>query len=131
MKKVKESPFSFKNINILSLDFECKNILEDGKHEIQINREVETINLSENLEEMIFEKRVILNLVIFNEDKKAFVSSSIQGDFKSKGIAEDKAKILFEQNAPSLLLSYLRPILSVVLQKSYFPVDIPFLNFTR
>lgn len=131
MEKVKESPFQFGNINIIAIDFKCKNMLDKGDHEISIKREVKLFEIDNDIENNKFENKVVLTLEISTENKEALVSASIQGDFKIEGVDNARAKILFQQNAPALLLSYLRPILSVILQKSYFPVDIPFLDFTE
>lgn len=131
MEKVKESPFEFGNINIIAIDFKCKNMLDNGDHEILIKREVKLYEIDNDIENNKFENKVVLTLEISTENKEAIVSASIQGDFKIEGVDNSRAKILFQQNAPALLLSYLRPILSVLLQKSYFPVDIPFLDFTE
>ncbi len=131
MEKVKESPFEFGNINIIAIDFKCKKMLDEGDHEISIKREVKLYEIDNDIENNKFENKVVLTLEISTENKEAIVSASIQGDFKIEGVDNSRAKILFQQNAPALLLSYLRPILSVLLQKSYFPVDIPFLDFTE
>lgn len=131
MEKVKESPFEFGNINIIAIDFKCKKMLDEGDHEISIKREVKLYEIDNDIENNKFENKVVLTLEISTENKEAIVSASIQGDFKIEGVDNSRAKILFQQNAPALLLSYLRPILSVLLQKSYFPFDIPFLDFTE
>ena len=106
-------------------------MLDKGDHEIIIKREVKLYEIDNDIENNKFENKVVLTLEISTENKEALVSASIQGDFKIEGVDNSRAKILFQQNAPALLLSYLRPILSVILQKSYFPVDIPFLDFTE
>lgn len=131
MENVRESSFKFGDIKILKLDFECNEILDEGEHEIQIEREVDFFEINKDIENKIFENRVILNLKISTIDNKAMVFSTIQGNFKSEGIEEPRSNILFQQNAPALLLSYLRPIISMVSQQTYFPIEIPFLNFTK
>lgn len=59
------------------------------------------------------------------------IEASISSAFRWQNISEEQAERMLHVNAPAVLLSYLRPIVSQITNSSRFPVyDIPFLDFT-
>lgn len=126
MEKVKESAFQFRDIRIMELKFDREDDIGDGEYKISISRNVGISNLVETNTEIV--KKVTLEMRI--ESDVFNISAKISGDFKSKGIEKEETKFLFEQNAPSLLLSYLRPVISVITSQAQIDYEIPFLNFS-
>ena len=61
-----------------------------------------------------------------------YIKAKEQADFKwDESVADIMLDRLLNQNAPSLLLSYLRPIVAQVTNSSKYGVyNIPFVNFT-
>ena len=55
----------------------------------------------------------------------------LASEFSWQDLAENKIDVLLRQNAPALLLSYARPIISSITSASKFPTyNIPFLDFS-
>ena len=79
---------------------------------------------------------VVLNLLIGKKDDSSpfFIEAEEAALFRwnpEKVDAEHSEKLL-KQNAPALLLSYLRPTISLITSASpYAAYDIPFMNFTE
>ena len=49
-----------------------------------------------------------------------------------EGFEKEQIDLLVSQNAPALLLSYARPIISMTTNASHYPAyNIPFINFTK
>ena len=125
-----ESSFQFKNPTITKLVFE----LNDG-----FDREAgKEINIPHKL----------THNVVKNEDKIATVSLTIEvgersSEFPFYILATEESmfkwdentkdeKPLLKQNAPALLLSYLRPIVATVTAASPFgSYNLPFINFSN
>ena len=62
-----------------------------------------------------------------------YIKTKEKADFKwDESLDDDMIERLLNQNAPSLLLSYLRPIVAQVTNASKYGVyNIPFVNFTN
>lgn len=131
MERAKESQFKFKDIKVTELNFKCCQELGEGEHEMNIYRRVRINDIPIDKDPLTIVKKVALDLEIRETQGRAEVSASIEGLFQSTERDPEKAEPFFRQNAPALLLSYLRPILSLTLNNSYFPIEIPFLNFAR
>lgn len=127
-----ESIFQFNNPALLKLDFKInpKFYSNDGE-EIKLKLKIETrINREENAEEAF----VVLCVTIggAGETFPFYVYAEEAADFKWKKEAYDEAAVdkLLKQNAPALLLSYLRPVIANITGASpYSAYDIPFMNF--
>lgn len=78
------------------------------------------------------EAAVTLGLTITGVDDTLFTLNAKMASVFSWGnddFSEDELKILLTKNAPSLLLSYLRPIVATVTNASPFPVyNLPFVD---
>lgn len=127
-----ESVFQFSNPALLKLDYvineEFKNVDEK---EIKINLKVETqISKEEDADDAI----VVLCVTIGGktEDSPFYVYAEEGAKFRWEKEAYDEVAVdkLLRQNAPALLLSYLRPLIANITGASpYSAYDIPFMNF--
>lgn len=127
-----KSIFQFSNPALLRLDFKINNNFcsNDGE-EIKLKLAVETrINREENAEEAL----VVLCVTIGEKTEKVpfYVYAEESANFKWRREAYDEEAVdrLLKQNAPALLLSYLRPIIAnITVASPYSAYDIPFMNF--
>lgn len=128
------SSFQFSNPSLLKLSFALNNGFEtEDASQINISLEshVETQPGPEENSAV-----VVLNLLIGKKDDSApfFIEAEEAALFRwnpEKVDAEHSEKLL-KQNAPALLLSYLRPTISLITSASpYAAYDIPFMNFTE
>lgn len=81
------------------------------------------------------ESKAIVKLVIMIEAGKNggifALGIKLASEFSWQDLAEKKIDVLLQQNAPALLLSYARPIISSITSASRFPTyNIPFLDFS-
>lgn len=124
------SKFKFTNPKVVRLTFEINNnykMNEDYKSEIDISISHDINKTSEN------EAIVELNIEIgeLSNQYPFFINLVIGAKFKLDAAIEgtDFDKLL-EVNAPALLLSYARPIISSVTnQAGMKPLNLPFINF--
>ena len=127
------SSFQFSNPSLLKL-FALNNGFET-KDASQINISLEShVETQPGPEEN--SAVVVLNLLIGKKDDSSpfFIEAEEAALFRwnpEKVDAEHSEKLL-KQNAPALLLSYLRPTISLITSASpYAAYDIPFMNFTE
>lgn len=132
MKNVKESTFQFTNPALIGLEYEYnEKFSEEKDKEIAINLNM-SVAVAEN--EGKNEARVTLTLILGEKSDQApfYIKAVETAIFKWNEQLDDKVlEKLLRQNAPSLLLSYLRPIITQITAAS--PVDaynIPYINFT-
>ena len=131
---MQKSNFKFKNPKLTKLEFKVnqdydnnsKSMLTlDIKDDIIVKRIDETSAL------------VILKLQIFREedfkDVPFIISIEMQGDFSwSSDMDKEVVNALLKQNAPAVLLSYMRPYITTVTTGSgYAPLILPFMNFVE
>ena len=128
------SSFQFSNPSLLKLSFALNNGSET-KDASQINISLEShVETQPGPEEN--SAVVVLNLLIGKKDDSSpfFIEAEEAALFRwnpEKVDAEHSEKLL-KQNAPALLLSYLRPTISLITSASpYAAYDIPFMNFTE
>lgn len=124
------SKFKFTNPKLVRLNFQINNDYtenEDFNSEIDISISHDISKTSEN------EAIVELNIEIgeLSNQFPFFINLVIGAKFKLDAVIEgtDFDKLL-EVNAPALLLSYSRPIISSVTnQAGMKPLNLPFINF--
>lgn len=127
-----ESIFQFSNPALLKLDFKINNSFcsNDGE-EIKLTLKVETrINREKNAEEALVV--LCVNIGETTASSPFYVYAEESANFKWQRGAYDEEAInrLLKQNAPALLLSYLRPIIANITGASpYSAYNIPFMNF--
>lgn len=127
-----ESSFQFTNPSLTGLEF---GINEDftgiNGEEVSIR-----INMSVSIEkdDNKNQARVSLKVDLGEKGNVApyYISVIETADFKwGEELDRDRADALLNQNAPALLLAYIRPIISQVTMASPFEAfNIPFMNFT-
>ena len=127
---MKESFFQFSNPELVDIKF-TKN--EDFSEQLfggfNLDNDI-TISILD--EELNNEAMVSLTINI-GEPSAQFpfcLSITMSANFRCDKSQTDKFKQLLETNAPALLLSYARPIVSIITSQSGFPtLNIPFMNF--
>lgn len=127
-KKIKNSSFQFARPIITNMRFNINNEYKaDCETKYAFNIEKKINKLGDN--------QAIVEVRWFTEEKKGSINpkydvsltmvSSFRWTDETK--KEDVEKLL-EYNAVSLLLSYIRPIVSVITSNSVEPLDIPYVN---
>lgn len=127
---MKESFFQFSNPELINIEF-CGN--EEFNKELfkgfSIDNHVAISILDEDANN---KAQVSLNIIIGkkSEDYPFYLSVTMSAEFICEKTESDNFYKLLETNAPALLLSYARPIVSMITSQSGFPtLNIPFMNF--
>jgi preprotein translocase subunit SecB len=128
-----ESAFQFTNPILVGLEFGLNQefeVVEDHEVQIQINMSV-NVNKMEDTNEA--EVTLKLELGERGANSPFFISVMEAARFRwDESLESDMVNKLLNQNAPSLLLSYIRPIVTQVTAASPFDAyNIPFINFTN
>lgn len=127
---MKPSSFQFSNPVLVNMTFEAN-------HNFKKNNEVEipaNVNVSVHENKNATEAIVELTIEIGRKDDSSpyFLSATEGAKFKWDEGAKAKKDSLLQQNAPALLLSYLRSIIASVTSASPFETfNIPFMDFTK
>ena len=127
---MKVSNFQFTNPCLSYMNFrENKNFsIEEGKG-IEIPTNINVCNKKLSHSEAV----VSILIHLGNEDNNS--PFSLDAEFVAKfhweaDLSNEAIEALLKQNAPALLLSYARPIISMTTNASRFPAyNIPFINF--
>ena len=127
---MKSSEFQFITPCLSKLDFKINNDYDDKEEEIQLGLHVK-VN-KERVGEC--EAVVELEVIIGTEDNTApfYIHISEGSLFRwEQGVySEPEIEALLSQNAPALLLAYIRPIVANITGASkYASYNIPFVNF--
>lgn len=125
------SQFQFSNPMLSSLQFHVNDTYEANDTEISMNISMDI------KKERIAKREAIVELTLEigeNNESAPFYVKAVEGaTFKwEEGAFEKEQEIekLLDVNAPALLLSYLRPIISNVTTMSKYPAyHVPFVNF--
>lgn len=127
-----KSNFKFKNPKLTQLEFKVnENYNSNSMITLDIKDDISVKNISETA------ARVILRLQIFEEkdfdDVPFIINIEMHGDFSwSNDMNEDIVKVLLKQNAPAVLLSYMRPYITTITTGSgYPPLILPLMNFVE
>lgn len=128
-----ESAFQFTNPSLEKLEFEINDdfkVKKDEEIEFNINMSV-NVNKNPNASEAYVELRFESGEK--GENSPFYIYAIEAAYFKWDASLEDEfVDGLLNQNAPSLLLAYLRPIVAQVTMASpYDAYNIPFINFTQ
>lgn len=125
-----KSEFQFTTPALLNIEFHINdNFNEEVSVTFEVKTSTEVKRSSDSNEAMVF-----LGVEIGEKSEKYpfYVRAKEYAKFKWKAdvYTEDQVVRLLKQNAPALLLSYLRPVISSVTGASVFHAyDIPFMNF--
>lgn len=125
---MKESSFQFSDPRLIFLNFDLNKDFEKDMYEgFSINNEVSKHIVTEGKESL-----VVLTLTIGEKTNKSpfYINLKMSAKFK----CEDSCMFdkLIDTNAPAMLLSYARPIVSLITSQGGFsPFNIPFINFVN
>lgn len=127
-----ESAFQFTNPSLVDLEFVINEGFNRENEEMKILTSI-SVEVKRNEKENKALVRLIVEIGEKNSNMPFWIKAIEQANFKwSKDIDEVSCDHLLNQNAPSLLLSYLRPIIVQVTSASqYGTYHIPFINFTK
>lgn len=128
---MKASSFQFTDPSLVHIKFEeNKKFQHEEENDIPINVSinVEKEELSEN--EAIVKTSVVVGA---ESEKVPFVleaAASARFKWDAEKINKDTSSIFLKQNAPALLISYLRPIIAMITNASHYPAyNLPFISF--
>lgn len=126
-----ESFFQFKNPVLKEIEFKINDgFVNNVSNEVKI-----TANMSVRINRQAVINEAVVDLAVkigAERDDVPYYIYVVEGaNFKWKeGLGEDQINSLLNVNAPTLLLSYLRPIVSQITSASmYGAYNIPFMNF--
>lgn len=108
------------------------------KDEVQLEMD-NNINIIKNSDKQKYDSIVILNIGIFTSknlsDMPFRMNIEVEGHFIwDEKLAEDTLQLdsLLKQNAPAILYSYLRPIITLItVEANMPPLVIPLMNFCK
>lgn len=128
-----ESAFQFTNPSLIKLEFGInEGFCNSDSKEVNIK-----INMAVSVERSGDSNQARVSLKIELGERGTanpyYIIAIESANFKwNENIDEEKVDRLLNQNAPSLLLSYVRPIISQITGVSPFDTfNIPFMNFTN
>lgn len=128
-----ESIFQFTNPSLIRFEF----VINEGFCNNE-NKEVSIkINMSVSVERTKGSNQANVSLKVELGERgditPYYITAIESANFKwNESLTEEKVNKLLNQNAPSLLLSYVRPIISQITGASPFEAfNIPFMNFTN
>lgn len=126
---MKPSKFQFLNPYLKEVHFVVNPDFntDDGEIEMQNSFHVQ-VKRSENDNRANVELGLDMNL---NNEKTPFkLQIRVASDFKWEDLDDKTVDAMLEQNAPALLLGYMRPIVANITNSSNFPAyNLPFINF--
>lgn len=130
MEQINKSSFQFSNPALTDLEYIINSgFLKNQETTTDVSFSVE-ISRNKSLKEAV----VGLIIEIGKKDSTCpyYLRAKESASFRwTDDYEEDTLKALLSQNAPALLLSYLRPIIVNITASSPFEVfNIPFINFT-
>lgn len=128
-----ESAFQFTNPTLMELILSLNSGFDSASNkEVQIK-----FSLSINVERDKDKSEAVVSLLIEigeqNDSSPFWIKAEERANFRWEDDLDDKIiERLLKQNAPSLLLAYLRPVIAQVTMASPYGVyNIPFINFTK
>lgn len=125
---MKESIFQFSDPKLRSIHFNVnENFSQEAYNGFTLTNKVFKSIVEENREAI-----VSLELCIGEKSEKSPFNIELEIYAKFKCDDEAMFKKLIDTNAPAMLLSYARPIVSLVTSQSGYPAfNLPFMNFTQ
>ena len=131
---MKKSEFRFIQPYIINSEFALNEKFENAdKDDVDLDLK---INKYTNYDKQIDSRSAIVGLSVEigkKEDKKTpfFCKVSMESKFEwDEGIGKERIEVFLGQNAPALLIGYIRPVIAYLTQNSLIPtVNIPLINF--
>lgn len=128
---MKNSNFQFKNPKLVDIQFKINRNFQNNKEGIDIDLQANVdINKFNDRSEAIVE----LTLIIGNEDSSNpfYIRATECAVFRWDECVGERVDKLLEQNAPAILLGYLRPTIAMITAASPFETyNIPLINFSE
>lgn len=125
---MKESKFQFSDPKLRSLHFNVNdNFTQEEYNGFTFTNNVSKAIVKENIE-------AIVSLELKIGEANECYPFSIELEIYAKFKCDDEAMFnqLIDTNAPAMLLSYARPIISLITSQSGYPAfNLPFMNFTK
>lgn len=130
---MRKSGFQFKNPILTELEFGVnEEYIKKSNCEQQININME-VHVKRQKDVNNAEVSLTFNLGDKDKENPFYIIATEKADFRwDDDVKEEIVEQLLNQNAPSLLLSYLRPVIVQITSASpYDTFNIPFVNFTN
>ena len=128
---MQESNFQFKNPILKKINYHLNEDFDRDKFD-KIDLKFQTNVIGKKSE-----KQAIVKLRgefgESNENFPFYIEIELEAPFKwTEDVPENVAKNLLRRNAPTLLLSYMRPIVAFITSQSgIVPYNIPYIDFTK
>ncbi len=127
---MQESNVQFRNPILKKINYHLNEDFDRNKFD-KFDLKIQT-----NLITQKDEKQAIVKLCgelgELNENFPFYIEIELEAPFKwTKDVPEDIAKNLLKRNAPTLLLSYMRPIVAFITSQSGITYNIPYVDFTK
>ncbi len=127
---MKQSRFQFSEPSLIALEFaENEGFVIDNNKKISIEANVDVKN------KKISDNEAAVSLIVELGGKTVnapfYLVAEVTAIFNwDNSFDDENIELLLNQNAPALLLSYVRPIVAMTTNSSHFPAyNIPFINF--
>jgi len=128
---MEKSKFQFKNQKITQVEFSVNNSFDRSHNEVQLeismkekHNKISTNRAISELEISVFKKE-------FNSQIPFYIRIIVEGEFKWEENI-DNSELLLKINAPALLLSYARSMITqLTVFAGFEPLIIPLVDFTK
>lgn len=126
---ISQSNFQFQNPFLTKLEYNINSIDKDqydGINGIQTNIKIDDSKAEDN------HALVALNLKIGTDTTAFKIDIEMQASFTwNDSFEKEQVNQLLNQNAPALLLSYMRPIISQITGYGFQSFVLPFIDFSK
>lgn len=126
---MKKSKFQFLNPYLVECEYKMNEEFMREDEEIEMHNEFNVeVKRHKKQNRAIVELRLRTN---YNQPEKPFqLGVAVASEFEWEEMSEEMLEIFLNQNAPALLLGYMRPIVANITNSSKFAVyNLPFMNF--
>lgn len=125
-----KSKFQFSNPELIKLEFFVNQAFDEEKFNGIAMQSSTEIRISDGNEAYV---SLTVNIGNSTESQPFYICAEMGANFRwEESVGEEKAKKLLNVNAPAVLLSYIRPIVSSMTGSSKYPaLNIPFIDFTK
>ncbi len=128
---MEQSNFQFDNPHLVELSFIENNEFQSNENELAMKNSFRV-----QIKRSSIANCAVVALAVeisFEDGKGPFqLKIRLESNFKWKKMEEDILEKMLKCNAPALLLSYMRPIISNITSASKFPTyNLPFVNFSE
>lgn len=128
---MRKSKFQFSNPIIEHINFDRCTSDEPPKKDFQYKID-NSIEIRQSQSQNLAKVYLALKIGDSSDESPFKLNITMSAKFKwGDDVETDKADLLLSKNAPALLLSYARPMISLILSQSGLPnFNIPFVDFT-